>query len=121
MNTRFHYMYRDASNYKYWGEVVFAGAIDDALSGRLSRAFESTEFFIADQIGIREVFPADWPLDQDDHCWHTFVETESTNEAADDVHGRTIHRFVADVERTSIKGWKVFDPMTRARVRRKLA
>ena len=119
MNTRFNFMYRDASNYKYWGDVVFAGDIDDALSARLSRAFESTEFFIADQIGVREVFPTDWPLEQDDHCWHTFVETEITNEPADDA--RTISQFISDVERARIQGWKIFDPMIRADARRKPA
>ncbi len=112
MNARFHYMYRDASNYKYWGEAVFAGDIDDELSARFSRVFESTEFFIAEQIGFCEMFPTDWPLEQDDHCWHTFVETDFTNEAADD--SRTISQFVSDVERASLQGWNIFDPMMRA-------
>ena len=100
-NTRFNYLYRDASNYKSWGSVVFRSGIDDILSARLSAALESTEFFIADQIRIPEVFLPDWPLEQDDHCWHAYSDTELTGDAADDPHGRTIEEFVVEVERAS--------------------
>lgn len=117
-NTRFNYLYRDASNYKSCGSVVFRGGIDDTLSGRLAAALESTEFFIADQIRIPEVFLLDWPLDQDDHCWHWFSDTELTNDAPDDTHGRTIGEFIAEVERASTDGWKIFDPLHRAASRR---
>ena len=117
-NTRFNYMYRDASNYKSCGSVVFRGGIAEALSTRLSAALESTEFFIADQIRIADVFLADWPLEQDDHCWHAFSDTELTSDAPDDPHVRTIEEFVAEVERVSMEGWKIFDPMHRAASRR---
>ena len=30
-NTRFEYLYRDASNYKSWADLVFSGAITDEL------------------------------------------------------------------------------------------
>jgi hypothetical protein len=118
-NTRFNYLYRDASNYKSWGSVVFRSGIDDTLSARLSAALESTEFFIADQIRIPEVFLPDWPLEQDDHCWHGFSDTELTSDAPDDPHGRTIAEFVAEVERASREDWKIFDPMHRAVSRRR--
>ena len=118
-NTRFNYSYRDASNYKAWGSVVFRSGIDGALSARLSTTLESAEFFIADQIRLPEVFLADWPLDLDDHCWHAFSDTELTNDAPDDAHDRTIEEFVKEVERASREGWKVFDPMRRAASRRR--
>jgi hypothetical protein len=57
MNTRFECLYRDGSNYKEWGEIVLAGAPSDGLTLRLTRSLESTEFFIADQIRVPEVFP----------------------------------------------------------------
>src|SRR5947209_7234436 len=43
-NNRFHYLYRDASNYKSWGSVVFAGDITDELSTRLFRSVEKVEW-----------------------------------------------------------------------------
>jgi len=64
-NTRFEYLYRDASNYKSWADLVFSGAITDELKARLSGALESGEFFIADQIRVPETFLSDWPLDQE--------------------------------------------------------
>jgi hypothetical protein len=94
---------------------VFAEEITDALNMRLSRALESKQFFIADQIRLPELFLVlpDWPLEQDDHCWHEFDVAESTTDAPDDVRERTIHDFVIEVEQESRKGWRVFDPMTR--------
>ena len=117
-NTRFNYLYRDSSNYKSWGSVVFRGAIDDSLSASLSEALESTEFFVAEQIRIPEVFLADWPFEQDDHCWHAFSDTELTSDAPDDPHDRTIDQFVAEVECASREGWRIFDPMHRVASRR---
>ncbi|MGZ5494893.1 MAG: hypothetical protein ACXWHG_14910 [Thermoanaerobaculia bacterium] len=97
---------------------MFRSSIDDTFSARLSAALESTEFFIADQIRIPEVFLPDWPLEQDDHCWHQFSDTELTSDAADDAHDRTIAEFVAETERASTEGWKIFDPMHRVASRR---
>src|ERR1700694_1477841 len=108
-NTRFDYLYRDASNYKSWGSVVFCGELHAGLSARLRAALESTEFFIADQIRIPEVFLVpDWPLLQDDHCWHEFVKAEVTSDTADDSHDRTIEEFVVEVEHAAKEGWKIF-------------
>ncbi|MDQ6799713.1 MAG: hypothetical protein M3041_02645 [Acidobacteriota bacterium] len=114
-NTRFHYLYRDASNYKSWGSIVFAEEITDELNTRLSCALESGQFLIADQIRLPELFLVlpDWPLEQDDHCWHEFDVTESTTDAPDDIRGRTIHDFVIEVEQESRNGWRVFDPVSR--------
>ena len=115
LNSRFEYLYRDASNYKTWGSVAFAGRVTDDFTRRLLRALESSEFLIADQVRVPELFLGlrDWPLEQDDHCWHEFSAIESTTEAADDSHGRTIDDFIAEVERQSALGWRIFDPMSR--------
>jgi hypothetical protein len=90
-NTRFEYLYRDASNYKVWGSVLFAGPITSKLARRLLRALESFEFFIADQVRVPELFfglPS-WPLEQDDHCWHEFSRIECSTELPNDTHHRT--------------------------------
>jgi hypothetical protein len=67
MNMRFEYLYRDGSNYKQWGEILFSGEPSDGLTQRLTRSLESTEFFIADQIRVPAVFPDTCPIYRDDH------------------------------------------------------
>jgi hypothetical protein len=112
-NTKFEYLYRDASNYKSWGSVVFAGPSNDDMQMRLMSAFESGEFFIAQQVRIPEVFLKGWPLDQDDHCWHAFSSMEETDEPANDSHSRKIVEFVDEVERAATEGWMVAKPRRR--------
>jgi hypothetical protein len=98
--SRFEYLYRDASNYKAWGSVVFAGRATTGLTPRLLRALESSEFFIADQVRVPELFLGlpQWPLEQDDHCWHEFSALESTLDMPNDALRRTVDDFVAEVE-----------------------
>ena len=112
-NTRLEYAYRDGSNYKSWGSVVFSGAITDDLLRLLLAVLESGEFLIAGQVRLPEVFPDSWPQYADDHCWHAFVDVELTNDTPDDEHARSIEMFVREVERAAADGWRVFDPLER--------
>jgi hypothetical protein len=109
MNTRVEYLYRDGSNYKQWGAVVFRGECNGSLPQRLFAALDRGEFFIADQVRLPELFFANRPLYADDHCWHELGEVTTTSAAADDVPGRTIEEFVAEMEQASTDGWAVFD------------
>ena len=113
MNTRFNYLYRDASNYKSWGEVVFSGCDSARGSQRIRAALDGGEFFIADQIRIPERFFDGWPQYADDHCFHEFDSLEPTDEPADDLVGRSITEFVSEVEQAGRTGWRVFDPQER--------
>ena len=115
MNTSFDYLYRDGSNYKQWGSIVFEGDISDDLRSRFARALESTEFSIADQIRMPEVFPDSWPIYADDHCWHAFSDFEPTAEPPNDRFSRAIEQFVLEVECASSDGWRDFDPQERPR------
>lgn len=113
MNTVFKYLYRDASNYKEWGEVVFSGVADDP-NATIVRSLDSGEFFIAHQIRIPEVFPKTRPHYSDDHCWHEFESVEVTTAEPSDAHGRTVLLFVNEMSRASVAGWAAFDPFERA-------
>lgn len=134
-NTRFTYLYRDADNYKNFGAVVFAGIIDSELRRRFERALDGGEYFIAEQLGVPEVFLWDpdapdydiddehtWPeelgagkykINASDHCWHEFDDFELTADAPTDVRRRTIGVFVSDVENASRAGWTVSNPAAR--------
>lgn len=113
MNTRVEYLYRDGSNYKQWGVVVFRGECDASLAGRLFAALDRGEFFIAHQLRLPELFFADRPLYADDHCWHEMGEVTPASAAADDLHARTIEEFVAEVERACTNAWALFDRLAR--------
>ena len=118
MNSCFQYLYRDASNYKSWGEVVFAGEASEPLLARLQGSFESGEFFIADQVRVSELFFPTWPLESSDHCFHEFDRLETTDAPVDDQQLRSIDDFVAEVEAAARSGWRVFDPAVRKQGRR---
>jgi hypothetical protein len=113
MNTRVEYLYRDGSNYKQWGAVVFRGECDATLLRRLSAALDREEFFIAAQVRLAELFFDDHPLYADDHCWHELAEVTTTSAAAHDPFDRTIEEFVTEMESASHDGWAVFDRLAR--------
>jgi hypothetical protein len=109
MNTRVEYLYRDGSNYKQWGAIVFRGVCDVTLQRRLFVALDRGEFFIANQVRLPELFFGDRPLYADDHCWHELAEVTATSVVPDDPLDRTIEEFVTEVESASRDGWAVFD------------
>lgn len=113
-NVRFVYLYRDGSNYKDWGEVVFRYAGDKGLEDLqqdLSRSFDSGQLFIANQVRVPELFPWRSGLpDADDHCFHEFDVLEYTDECPTDAFGRTIEEFACEVAAASRSGWRCFDP-----------
>lgn len=108
-NSRRTYLYRDGSNDKRWGTVVFRGNREPALVQRLLAALTDDGFFVAHQVLIPELFFEDAVGDAGDHCFHEFAEVPVTRELADDAYGRTFEQFVAEMERASTDGWSVFD------------
>lgn len=90
--TVFEYMYRDASNYKRYERVIFAGTLSDADRERFL-ASPHAERFIPEQIGLanpREQFESHF---DDDHIW---CETVRFTVCADvePTDTRTIEEFV---------------------------
>ncbi|HXI13729.1 MAG TPA: hypothetical protein VNM92_13960 [Thermoanaerobaculia bacterium] len=108
MNTRFEYVYRDASNYKKWREIIFAGRASEGLAHRLTAALHDGEWFIAEQVRLPNLFLLEFSVNEDDHCWHEFHSLTQTKNVADDAYARTIDEFVTEVERVRVKGWKEF-------------
>ncbi len=112
-NVIFKYMYRDASNYKQHGEVVFTNQrllTLEELEQRIRSLLSEGELFIARQVHIEELF---FPtLYEDDHPWHEFKCIQETNAPACDPenwkqcqHQRDITEFLADLERAKRTGW----------------
>lgn len=113
-SVKFNYIYRDASNYKALGYIIFNnpnGLTLSDINNHLLNSFRMDGLFIASQIRIPEVFLyLDGDITVDDHCFHEFISVEDTLEAENDVHRRSIFEFIKEVEHQSETGWKVFDP-----------
>ena len=111
MNTLFMYRYRDASNYKRDGNVIFSGEyVPNNHLSRLYAAFSQHAMFIAHQIGVPELFfwHVGYDIENDDHCWHEFDCLNTTDHEPTDQ--RTIEEFVRDAERAAASGWLMWKP-----------
>ncbi|AWH84323.1 hypothetical protein HYN59_03970 [Flavobacterium album] len=81
MNLKFNYLYRDASNYKNYGSVIFSNPnsiplilIENAVRGNLIDG----EFFSSEDWQLPDLFFE--VKNSDDHIWHEFESIEATNE-----------------------------------------
>jgi hypothetical protein len=117
-NIKFNYLYRDGSNYKSWGEVVFANPEDlavDEINKRLVDVFLPDKLFVASRVWIPEKFLfLDGNFTTYDHCYHEFDCVEVCEESSTDSLGRTISDFSHDVELIAKQGWEAFDILDRA-------
>lgn len=112
-NIKFNYLYRDGSNYKSWGDVVFSNpeklTLKD-IEAKLLSAFLPDNQFNASQISIPEKFLfGNGKLTEYDHCFHEFDCVEFCSESPTDILGRSMASFLQDVEVISKQGWKAFD------------
>lgn len=112
LNTRLNLMYRDASNYKSTGEVVFAGAPTPELVNRFYAACDDDAgtgpSIICEQVAIEK--PSFGGVYEDDHPW-VEVSLDPVGAAATD--HRTFEEFVQEVEAAAVEGWDElhFDPV----------
>lgn len=74
MNIRFSYLYRDAGNFKNFGEAIFSNPNETSLedlSARVKLALLDEMYFDAYAVGLPELFFEDYD-DELDHDWHEF-------------------------------------------------
>lgn len=69
--TRVHYLYRGASNWKFLGAVVVDGEL---TLERLQPYLFDKEFFVPHEVGLNHLL--DQPMNEDDHYLHAFIEFE---------------------------------------------
>ena len=108
-NIRFAYLYRDASNYKQHGEVIFSNekqfAVDE-IEKQIRSFLSDGLFFIARQVHVEERFFD--VVSDDDHPWHELVMVEATSDPTFDPVPeckRDIAEFLADMEKAHRAGW----------------
>lgn len=106
----FEYLYRDAGNWKAWGQLLLEGASNDDDISSLRANLESGQFFIAEQLGVPTLFQAfqaqyGGPT-QDDHPWHEFDCVRPATQAEIN-HGSVWGTMQSLIERVnSIEAWE---------------
>jgi hypothetical protein len=97
MNVRFEYLYRDAGNFKNWGEVVFSNPSNISVESVAAMAAETFRvgpaYFVASQMGVPDLhFPE---RDEElDHDWHEVHAFHSTDDDQSDPQGRNFETFI---------------------------
>lgn len=104
MNVRFEYLYRDASNFKNWGEVVFANPRNisaDRVTAIAEKALRIDGlYFVASELNVPDLHFAE-RNEKLDHDWHEVHAFLTTDDAPNDPQGRTIEEFIALLQSAS--------------------
>lgn len=96
MNVCVEYLYRDAANYKSWGEVVFRNDCDldvSKIEERIRAALIDGEFFVAEKVGVPVLY-FESRDDELDHQWHEYSAVTPSNDPITDIANRDIREFV---------------------------
>lgn len=80
----FEYLYRDADNFKAYGEVLLSGAATDANQTEIQSMLAYEENFVAEQVGLPVLYLKLWKYSNGatraDHAFHEFVRLREANE-----------------------------------------
>lgn len=103
------YMYRDASNFKAFGDIIVAGAITDEQRAALKASLDVNDTFIPEQLHLEHLgwqedtwtsFPA-----SDDHVWHELLVDEIRVEENDHQPVFTVDDLVKWFVDAAVEGW----------------
>lgn len=96
MNIRFEYLYRDAGNYKRWGEIVFSNRRDspaEHISSMASKVLIDQAYFIASIAAVPDLH-FDSHIEEIDHGWHEVYSFNATDAVPSDGRDRDIEEFI---------------------------
>jgi len=79
------YMYRDANNFKAFGQLLLTGDVTDSNIIEIKSFLDSGEYFVAEQVDVPALYSQLWEYSNGqtiaDHAYHEFIEIRSaTNE-----------------------------------------
>ncbi len=81
-NIKFEYLYRDAGNYKQYGQVTLKNITNlnvTAATAIIRSKLIDSEFFYPEKVGVPKIEVYDFN-DEIDHEWYEFIKFSSTNE-----------------------------------------
>lgn len=103
MNVRFEYLYRDAGNFKNWGEIVFSNARNfnvDHVTAMAERVLIESTYFVASQADVPDLHFDEYN-EKLDHGWHEFHAFQGTDDATTDLQKRDVEKFIESLQRAS--------------------
>lgn len=106
MNTKFEYLYRDASNYKTVNEFILEGTFTEEDEEKIIACLFDGDYFIPCQLGLPEERFEEWT--EDDHCWFEYLsmsETRMQPDLTEDGKIMTVGDLVAAFEKANKEGW----------------
>jgi hypothetical protein len=118
VNTRMHYQYRDADNYKAGGYITVAGEITRAEIERILACLDEGEWFIPSQIGLMDLqgqlqqWDTELSLDENgrnpsDHAWHELTADDFELVESEAEEDWTVEQLVEAFEQAE---WDPADP-----------
>lgn len=107
--VKFRYMYRFPDNWKEYGSMFFKSVSDkdvDSLLEELRDHLSDGCYFIAHQVGVREVFPNEWYDDPDEHhVWHEVVSLTEVSGEFETLATISFEDFIELVKKEDDLGW----------------
>ena len=100
MNIRFEYLYRDAGNFKNWGEIIFSNKNNydaDYLEKQARAVLIDKEFFSANKANIPNLQFHKY-IESLDHGWHEFYSFQPSSEETNDLCDRDIVEFIESLK-----------------------
>jgi len=80
----FEYLYRDADNFKVFGEILLLGRVTDDNEDEIRSLLAYEEVFVAEQVGLPVLYPQLWKFSNGptraDHAFHEFVKLREASE-----------------------------------------
>ena len=102
MNIKLQYLYRDAANYKNYGEVIFFNSEERLIEDVQKLIYVNLidgEYFYTDNWKLPDKHFQDWDSEIDLQ-WHEFLKVELTNEKPTDLLDRTFSNFIKGIEKS---------------------
>jgi hypothetical protein len=104
-NTKVTYMYRCASNWKYWGSFTVKGTLTHA---DLEPHLFDGEFFVPEQVDLNHLLTDPWT--KDDHILHTLLSFDETDEKECICTAKQMVKKFKDADRKDwFEGYSPFD------------
>ena len=103
MNIRFSYLYRDAGNFKNWGEVVFSNPREVEVASvvlNAKRTLIDQAYFFARTASVPSLYFKEYD-DELDHSWHEVHTFQETNDPPTDPLDRDIEEFIYSLRSAS--------------------
>ena len=103
MNIKLEYLYRDAGNFKNYGEVIFSNPNNialDIIASMVEKVLIDNMYFVASKVGLPDLRFAEY-IPHLDHDWHEVDALQPTNDLPNDPGHRNIEEFIESLRQKS--------------------